>query len=226
MVLTVDGEVHTNQEGQVFVDDLDLFVTVQLLEETLAVLSLAKFLRRPRMFLWVGQRSKATVDQRGEDNCMQNGQLGTSCRSRVIHQFWKQFVVNIDIAGFVVNKSSSRTRWRTSPTNVVRVTLWNPKQKIDDSRASDNRLRDLLEWLEVFTDNLKDTELHAPRTHFSGLRFGTSCESGIKIKEAQYSYSLPKRPKLRSLLANQKSRALCRRRTGEALHRAENLVTW
>ena len=37
------------------------------------------------------------------------------------------------------------------------------------------------------------------RTHFSGLRFGTSYESGIKIKEA----SLPKRPKLRSLPANQ-----------------------
>ena len=30
-----------------------------------------------------------------------------------------------------------------------------------------------------------------------------SYESGIKIMEAQYLYSLPKRPKLRSLLANQ-----------------------
>ena len=29
------------------------------------------------------------------------------------------------------------------------------------------------------------------RTHFSGLRFGTSDEGGIKIKEAQYLYSLP-----------------------------------
>ena len=26
--------------------------------------------------------------------------------SRVIHQYWKQFVGNIDTAGFVVNKSS------------------------------------------------------------------------------------------------------------------------
>ena len=33
------------------------------------------------------------------------------------------------------------------------------------------------------------------RTHFSGLRFGTSCESGMKIKDAQYLYSLPKRPR-------------------------------
>ena len=39
---------------------------------------------------------------------------------------------------------------------------------------------------------------HCPHT----FRFGTSYESGIKVKEAQYLYSLPKRPKLRSMLAN------------------------
>ena len=47
-----------------------------------------KTLRRPRIFLWVGQRSKTTFDQRREDNYMQNGQLRTSYCSRVIHQFW------------------------------------------------------------------------------------------------------------------------------------------
>ena len=41
------------------------------------------------------------------------------------------------------------------------------------------------------------------RTLFSGLRFGTPTESGVKIKEAQYFHSLPQKPKLRSMLANQ-----------------------
>ena len=36
-VLTANVEVHTNEAAQVFVHDLNLFVTVQLLEETLAV---------------------------------------------------------------------------------------------------------------------------------------------------------------------------------------------
>ena len=36
------GEVHTNEEAQVYVHDLNLFVKMQLLEETLAVLSLGK----------------------------------------------------------------------------------------------------------------------------------------------------------------------------------------
>ena len=38
--LTATGEVQTNEEAQVYVYYLDLFVTVQLLEETPAVLSL------------------------------------------------------------------------------------------------------------------------------------------------------------------------------------------
>ena len=42
VVLTASGKVHKNEEAQVFVHDLKLFVTVQLHEETPAVLSLGK----------------------------------------------------------------------------------------------------------------------------------------------------------------------------------------
>ena len=42
-VVTANGEVQTNEEAQVYVEDLDLFVTVQLLEETPAVLRLESF---------------------------------------------------------------------------------------------------------------------------------------------------------------------------------------
>ena len=42
VVLLAHGEVHTNEEAQVYVHDLNLFVTLQLLEDTLAVLSLGK----------------------------------------------------------------------------------------------------------------------------------------------------------------------------------------
>ena len=38
--MTASGKVQTNEEAQVYVDDLGLFVTVQLLEDTSAVLSL------------------------------------------------------------------------------------------------------------------------------------------------------------------------------------------
>ena len=42
VVLTANGEVQAHVEAQVFVHGLNLFVTVQLLDETLAVLSLGK----------------------------------------------------------------------------------------------------------------------------------------------------------------------------------------
>ena len=41
-VVTANGELQTNEEAQVHVHDIDLFVTVQLLEETSAALSLGK----------------------------------------------------------------------------------------------------------------------------------------------------------------------------------------
>ena len=66
---------------------------------------------------------------------------------------------------------------------MVWITLKNPKQKKrGDSRDADDRSRDLPEWLEEFTEDLEDTEFHAPRTHFSGFRLGKSNESGILIK--------------------------------------------
>ena len=42
MVLTANGEVHTTEEAQVFFHDLNLFVTVQILDGKPAVLSLGK----------------------------------------------------------------------------------------------------------------------------------------------------------------------------------------
>ena len=41
-VLTANGDVQTHEEAQVFVHDLNLFVTVQLPDETLAVWNFAK----------------------------------------------------------------------------------------------------------------------------------------------------------------------------------------
>ena len=41
-MLTASEEVHTNEEAQAYVHDVSLFVTVHLLEETPAVLSLGK----------------------------------------------------------------------------------------------------------------------------------------------------------------------------------------
>ena len=67
---------------------------------------------------------------------------------------------------------------------------------------ADDRFRDLPEWLEEFTDNLEDTEVSAS-ANISHDSVSESPTTVVKIKEAQYLCSLPKRPKPRSLLANE-----------------------
>ena len=110
VVLTAKGEVHTNEEAQVYAHDLNLFVTVQFLEETPAFLSLGKLCEdHGYSYEWVsGQKPRVTKEENTIADKTHN--FCTSCCSRVIHQFWQQFVVNIEIAGFVFNKSRPRVK--------------------------------------------------------------------------------------------------------------------
>ena len=64
VVLTANGELHTHEEARVFVHDLNLFVTVQVLEETHAVLSLGKLWEdHGYSHEWVsGQKPRLTKD--------------------------------------------------------------------------------------------------------------------------------------------------------------------
>ena len=67
MVFTANGEVHTHEEAQVFVHDLNLFVTVQLLEETPAVPSPGKLCENHGCsYEWVSGQKPPTIDQRWE----------------------------------------------------------------------------------------------------------------------------------------------------------------
>ena len=54
------------------------------------------------------------------------------------------------------------------------------QKKRDNNRDSD----DLPEWPEELTETLEDTDVPAAVHIFSGLMFGASYESGIKIKDA------------------------------------------
>ena len=186
MVLT-DGEVHTNEEAQVYVHDLNLFVTVQLLEETLAVLSLGKLCEDHRYsHEWVsGQKPRLTNE-------------GKTIRCKTDN--FVPLVVQGLFTSSGINSSSTSTSQDLSSTTPAQErseepaprdwcgspSTQNRNTKRDVNRDSDDRLRDLPEWVEEFHRLSRGHRSACTRTHFSGLRFGTSFESGIKIKEAQY----------------------------------------
>ena len=66
------------------------------------------------------------------------------------------------------------------------------KSRENGSRDADDRLRDFPERLEECADNLEDAETPAPAHVSPGLRSGKCYASGLKIKQAQYLYSVPK----------------------------------
>ena len=92
---------------------------------------------------------------------------------------------------------------------------------MDGSRDADDRLRDLPQWLEEFTDNLEGTEVHAP-AHISQ---DSDSERPTKVvsKSGNHSFytHFPKDRNCEVCLRTKMTRAPCRRRTGEALPRAE-----
>ena len=122
-----------------------------------------KTLRRPRILLWVGQRQEATVDPKWEDNHLQNRQPRTPCCSRIVNQFRWQCIFKVAVKRSVFNRFVRRATW-------CRSCRWGsafqPKPNKNQERSDvDDQLQDLPEWLEPFTDNLEDTETHAP-AHF------------------------------------------------------------
>ena len=127
-----------------------------------------------------------------------------------------------------LTSGSSTASSSTSPVSEQASENWSDTQeslehlhKKDDNRDADERLRDFPEWLEEFTDNRQDKELLAP-AHIS-----RDSDSKLRKKVAPNSskhsifYSLPERPKLRSMLENKNGKAPCRRRNSEAAPRAE-----
>ena len=64
-VFTANGEVQTNEEATVYVYDVHLFVTVHILEDTLAVLSFKLCEEHGHSYEWVsGQKPHSTQNGR------------------------------------------------------------------------------------------------------------------------------------------------------------------
>ena len=60
IVITATGEVQTHEEAIVYVKELDFFLTMKVLDNTPAVLSLGKLCVQKRVFLRMDQWSKTT----------------------------------------------------------------------------------------------------------------------------------------------------------------------
>ena len=100
-MVTASGEVQTNEEAQVSVHELDLFVTVQILDDTLAVLSLGKLCDEHGFsYEWASGKLPRLTEQGKNILCKTENFV-----SMVVH-FWHEFVIYIAIAGLLKSERS------------------------------------------------------------------------------------------------------------------------
>ena len=109
-----------------------------------------KNLRRPRIFLWVGWRPKATVDPKWEDNHLQNRQPRTPCCFRIVIRFRKQYIFNVAVKRSVFNRSVRRATWCRShrSRSAFQQKTQNRNKNKERRSDADGPLQDLLEVVE------------------------------------------------------------------------------
>ena len=102
--------------------------------------------------------------------------------------------------------------WRDSPETQDK------KKKRDNNQASEDRLRDLPEWLVEFTENLEDAQVPAP-AHAS---HDSDSERPLKVVSRKHSIytHFPKDRHCEVCSRTKMTRAPCKRRAGEAVPRA------
>ena len=105
VVVKANGVVQTKKEAQVYVHDLGLFVTVQLGEDTLAVLSPGKLCEEQGYSYERVIGSKPQLIKQEKKIKCKTDKFVLLVFSRVVLLHWYKVVINIVIAGLVINKS-------------------------------------------------------------------------------------------------------------------------
>ena len=242
IVITANGEVQTHEEATVYVKELDIFLTMKVLENTPAVLSLAKL-----------------CDETGYSYEWINGQKPYIIKNGIRIPCNTENFVPIVVPGLSSSSSSSShsstsmtpsrqernhptcsSSSSTSPTTTVssdsetqeREDLSGidshpvPVSSMLKTERRDPLCSDILEWLQEFRENLEDDRVpenrdsHASSSHELSLE-PTSTRSEDLGKHSIFNHFLKDRNG-DICLRTRITRAPCRRRNGEAVLRAEN----
>ena len=210
-VVTANGEVQANEEAQVYVDDLGLFVTVPLLEETPAVISLGKLCKEHGYSCeWVsGQEPRLT----------QNGKI-IICKT---DNFVLLVVPGLSSAS---GSSSSSTSMQDMTPSASQdkdkdrsdlVALGNGSGTDSDRMDKDDRLQ-LPEWLEEFREHLEDQKSLCTHNTQESSNSERPTKVVVKLKLRKHSIEthFPKDRNCDVCLRTKITRNPCRRGTGEA----------
>ena len=210
------------RKQQVYVYDIDLLLTIQILEDTPAVLSLGKLCEdHGYSYEWTsGQKKNILLKNKKKNDRKYNATLRISAHrcSRIIN--WTtssttstsstslpQDLTSADFTTSPASRRSQSTRNRALGDQMQDSTENENKNKNEDTgRARRTPLHDLPEWLKEVTGHSVDEEASASSEAPASIpREPLHQEPSTNVVSGKHSilYSLPEVPKLRSLQKDQ-----------------------
>ena len=171
---TANGEVQTKEEATVYVKELDLFVAVMLLEDTLVVLSRGQLCENHGYsYHWTsGQKPQRIEDSRPIKCNTANhvpivvpGLSAGSSRSATPTAPTSSAVIPAQRPAWTRSESTSGIERVRETRRVNQKKTQTQKYNRDDERVRWDLLRGLPEWSGEFTENLVDESVPAHRTH-------------------------------------------------------------
>ena len=215
-----------------YVKELDLFVTVKLLDDTPAVLSLGKLCEdHGYSFEWTRGQSPhlskhGSIIQCNTGNYVPIVVPGLSTGSSSSTTSTSTTTLPQDIVDFTFRPAITQSQ-STSSRELGDQFPESRKNKIkeeDIDTAQGDLLRDLPDWLEEFTDNLVDEKVPSSRDTPTSSSRESDPEPVREVVSGTHSMHthFPKDPNFEICKRTKITRAPCRRRTGKLVPRAES----
>ena len=248
IVITANGEVQTHEEEIVYVKELDIFLTMKVLENTPAVLSLGKL-----------------CDENGYSYEWINGQKPHIIKNGIRMICNTENFVPIVVPGLSSSSSGSSSTSRTpmkqeshsssssssSPSSPTAISPVPVSNSVDDRSGQPDETQaneipktnkkettiergnplcsddsEIPEWLQEFRENLVDDEIPLQGSSHASSSHEVSLEPTTKRREDLGKHNVhthfPKDRNCEICKRTKITRAPCRRRKGEAVPRADN----
>ena len=236
-VVTANGEVLTKEEATVYVRELDLFVTVMLLEDTPAVLSLGKLCEdHGHKYHWTrGQKPLLIKNGRKIDCNTANYApfcvLGQSTSSSISTSSSPTSPTSSSQESMTLTEQPASTTSENMSEEVQRNFFLMDQQKPkthtkndDNEDVQGNLSYDLPEWLQEFTHGLVDESVpeHRDASSSSHELLSEPQTKVVSGKHSIFTHFTKDRNCDVCLRTTKITRASCRKGTGKVVPRAEN----
>ena len=245
IAITASGEVQTHEKATVYVKELDIFLTMKVLENTPAVLSLGKLCdENGYSYEWINGEKPHLIKNGIRIQCNTENfvpivvpGLSTSCSSsshpstsmtpsrQESNRPTSSSSSSASPTTTVSSDSETREREDLSGTDSHPVPVSSPNVEEMIERR-DPLFAELPEWLQEFRENLVDDRVPEHRASHASSSHEVSSEPTSTRREDLGKHSVKTHfPKDRNCEICQRTkitRAPCRRRNGGAVPRAEN----